>query len=425
MNYSLKKLDNGIRVLTVPMPHLESASLNVWVGVGSRYETDEIAGISHFLEHLVYKGSKKRPTPLEVSYAIDAIGSEANAGTSREWTTYYIKARTGVLGQAFDILSDIVLDPLMEEQWIELEKGVIIEEINRKEDDPSEKVGESFISKLYEGNPLARDIAGYPKTVKKLTRDDFVRYRKSHYDAGNILITVAGGVKEKDVLKLANEYFGGISEGKRSKPIKYDGKHDKPRLHFEKKATEQSHFYLGYLGNPRDHKDKHVESMLSVIMGQGFSSRLFMEIREKRGLAYSVGSSVNRYADTGVYATYAGTDVKKTEEAIKIVLDQSYGIADGRYPIANDELIKAKEYIKGRIALALEDTLSVNNFFGLQALFYEKIETPQEMFDRIDNITSEEIVASARELFVPERLTLAVIGPHKDEGKFQKLIQKV
>ncbi len=422
MNYSLEKLKNGVRVLTVPMPHLESAAVSVWVGVGSRYESEDKAGISHFLEHLVYKGTKKRQSPMEVSYAIDAIGSEANAGTSREWTTYYIKARTGVIDQAFDILSDVVLYPLLEQEWIELEKGVIVEEINQKEDDPSDKVGENFINTMFKGNPLAREIAGYPQTVKKLENSDFVRYRKAHYDAGNILITVAGGVTQKQVMKLSENYFGDVKEGKRETPETFSQKQKKPRLSFEKKTTEQAHFYLGFLGNPRDYEKRYAENVLNTIMGRGFSSRLFMEIREKRGLAYSIGSSINRYQETGVYATYAGTDIKKTDEAIKVVLDQSYGIANETYPIDNNELVKAKEYLKGRIALALEDTISVNNYFGLRALFMEEIETPQEMFRKIDKVTKEQVVESAKEIFTPERLTLAVIGPFENEDKFEKLI---
>lgn len=422
MKYSLNKLENGIRVLTVPMPNLESAALTVWVGVGSRYENDQDAGISHFLEHLVYKGTKKRPTPLEVSYAIDAIGSEANAGTSREWTSYYIKARKGVLEDAFDILSDVVLTPLLKDEWIELEKGVIVEEINRKGDDPSDKVGESFMNTMFEGNPLARDIAGYPKTVKKFKRDDFLSYRKRHYDAGNILLTISGGVGEEKALKLAEEYFGEIKEGSREEPKQYENNHESPRLNFEKKDTEQAHFYLGFIGNRRDYKGRHAESVLSTIMGRGFSSRLFMEIREKRGLAYSVGSSINRYQDTGVYATYAGTDIKKTHEAIEVVLDQSYGIASGKYPISDDELNKSKEYLKGRIALALEDTLSVNNYFGLRALFMDEIESPDQLFAQIDKVSKDQVIESAKELFVPERLTLAVIGPFESKEGFAKLI---
>lgn len=422
MNYSLNKLENGIRVFTVPMENLESAALTVWVGVGSRYETDENAGISHFIEHIVYKGTKKRPTPLDVSYAIDAIGSEANAGTSREWTSFYIKARSGVLQEAFDILSDVVLHPLLKEEWIELEKGVIVEEINRKEDDPSDKVGENFVNTMFKGNPLARDIAGYPKTVKNMTQKDILNYIKSHYDAGNILLTVSGGIDEEEVLHLAEKYFGEVKEGDRQQVERYENDHDKPRLHFENKDTEQTHFYLGFLGNSRSHDKRYAESVLSTIMGRGFSSRLFMEIREKRGLAYSIGSSVNRYQDTGVYATYAGTDTKKTEEAIKVVLDQSYGIASKKYPIADNELSKAKEYLKGRIALALEDTLAVNNYFGLRALFLEDIEVPQDLFDKIDGVSEEDVIESANEIFVPERLTLAVIGPHGSEAKFLQLI---
>jgi len=423
MDYTSKTLTNGIRVITIPMPTLESAAITVFVGVGSRFESEKNAGISHFIEHMAFKGSKTYKTAREVSETIDSMGADYNAATSKDWTNFFIKSRSHNLEKSFAVLSDMILDPILDKAEIEKERGVILEEIKMQEDTPMDKIGDIFMELVFEGNPLAVDIAGTQKSVKNITRDDFVKFRTQHYYGGNMVITVAGGVHSADVEKLAERYFGNVAGGSQEVPLIFSSIQDKPKLKVEYKKSEQAHFILGFLGNHRNYPKRYAENVLATILGRGMSSRLFHEIREKRGLAYSVGSSISRFSDTGVFETYAGVDLKRIDEAIAVMLEQHYGIASAQFPVSNEELKKAKEYMKGRIALALEDTVSVCDYFGQRALFMDSIETPEEIFDKIDAVTIDEIYQSASELFKPEHLNLSVIGPYKDQERFAKLLR--
>ena len=320
----------------------------------------------------------------------------------------------------------MVLNPILAPEEIEREKGVIIEEIAMYEDTPLLKVGDVFEQLIFKGNPLGWDITGTPESVKKIKRNDFLSYRKLHYHSEDIILSISGGINEKEVLKLVKAYFGNLASFKGrsfkgSEEFKYKAK--KPQVKIKFKKNEQAHLILGFLGNPRGYRSRFAEAVLSVILGGGMSSRLFIEVRERRGLAYSVKNSIDRYSDTGYIATYAGVDLKKVEEAIKVILDQHYGLSEKRYPVLPRELKKAKEYLKGHLALALEDTKDVNGFFAEQALFLEKILTPEEIFKKIDNVSIEEVVSEAKKLFLQEKLNLAIIGPYKDANRFERLLK--
>ena len=425
MKHVLTKLDNGLRLLTVPMPGLESATVTVWVGVGSRAEEDKIAGLSHFLEHMVFKGSKKRPNAKLIAEAVDEIGGEFNASTSKEWTNFYIKARSGSLDLAFDVLSDMVLSPILKAEEIEREKGVILEEMAMYEDNPAMKIGDVFEQLIFKGDGLGRDTVGFEKSVKALKRDDFERYRNRHYYAGNIVVTVAGGVDAKKAEELTRKYFSGLKTSGISEERKYGFRTQQvsPRVLVKNKKNEQGHFILGFLAGERGGKERYKEAVLASILGGGMSSRLFTEVRERRGLAYSVRTSLDRFMDTGELASYAGVDVAKAQEAIKVVLNEHLKIAGGKHGITNKELKIAKEYIKGHLALSLEDTKDVNGFYGENELMLGKIETPDEVFAGIDKVTIEDVVGRAKELFVPKRLNLAIIGPYRDQAVFEKIIK--
>ncbi|MBU0777240.1 insulinase family protein [Patescibacteria group bacterium] len=389
---------------------------------GSRNETKQIGGLSHFLEHMVFKGSKKRPSAKEIAVVIDSIGGEFNAGTSKEWTNFYIKAHNEALPTAFDVLSDMVLNPLLKPEDIEREKGVILEELAMYEDTPMFKIGDVFENLIYKNSSLGRDIIGTRDSIKGVKRADFDRYRKIHYGIDNILITVAGGAKEKDIMKLAEKYFGSLKNNNKETAKKYKKDQKKPRVLLYPKKKEQGHFILGFLAGQMGNKDRFTESVLSVILGGGMSSRLFTEVREKRGLAYLVKTSIDRYVDTGYIGTYAGVDIKRIDEAIKVVLSEHYQIASGKNIISSNELKKAKEYIKGHLALSLEDTRAVGSFFGLKELLLGKIDTPEDVFKGIDGVTINDVLRVAKEFFVPERLNLAIIGPYKDQKRFEKLV---
>lgn len=423
MNFKKYILPSGLRVLIVPMPSLESITLSIWVKTGSRMETPKINGISHFLEHMFFKGTKNRPSARQISEEVDSFGGEFNAATSKDWTSYYIKARAANSEKVFDILSDMVLNPLLKEEEIEREKGVIVEEINMYEDTPMYRIGDVYEQLMFSGNELGWDIAGNKKTVTSLKRSDFVSYIKRHYYAENIILTISGGINEKKALTLAKKYFDKINKLKKvNKVNEFKVKQESPQFKLYSKKNDQAHLILGFLGDGRVYKNRYAQGILSSILGGGMSSRMFIEVRERRGLAYSVRTSVDRYTETGYISTYAGVDPKKAEEAVRVILDQYYGLADGRYEITEKELKKAKEYVKGHLALALEDTKDINGFFADQELFVNKVKTPEEVFEEIDKVQISDLMDEAKRLFIPERLNLAIIGPFKDSSKFKKII---
>lgn len=424
MKHNLSKLDNGLRVLTIEMPSLASLTVTVWVKTGSWKETDRIAGLSHFLEHMVFKGSKKRPSAKEIAEAVDSIGGEFNASTSKDWTNFYIKARNRNLERAIDVLSDMVLNPLLKIEDIEREKGVITEEIRMYEDTPLYRIGDVFEQLALSPGPLGRDIIGSEKTVNALKKNDFLRYRDTHYYAENFLVTVAGGIKEKEVISLASKYFESVPtiKGRVEEP-KISIIQKKPRVKLHSKKKEQAHFIFGYLAEGRGYKGRFAQAVVSAILGGGMSSRLFTQVREKRGLAYSIRTSIDRYQGVGYIGTYAGVDVKRVGEAVKVVLAEHQKLATYESTLAKGELDKAKEYLKGHLALALEDTKDVNSFFAENQLFLNKVETPEEVFANIDKVSSGDVLTEARRLFRPEKLNLAIIGPYDNQERFEKIIK--
>lgn len=404
------------------MPSLESSTVSVWVKTGSRNENAKISGISHFLEHMAFKGGRKYKTQEEVTYELDSLGSEYNAGTSNEWTNFYIKLRSAKLERAFDILSDMVVHSNLEEKQIEKERGVILEEISMHLDTPMWNIGDIFSELIFPNHPLGIDIAGTPETVKSIHRKDFLDYRKKQYHTDSMLITVVGGVQPQEALALSETYFGSLTKGNESKIEVFNPNQKSPRLKLKPKETEQAHFILGFYGHERTHERRYAEGLLSIILGKGMSSRLFTEVRTKRGLAYSVSTSIERYIDCGIFATYAGVHPDKISESIKVILDQTYGIASGRYPLTEKELQKAKEYVKGKTALGLEDTTEVSEYFGQRALFLPEIDTPEEFFKKVDKVELAELERVAKDIFNPKKVNLAIIGPYKNEEKFAKLL---
>ncbi len=304
-------LKNKLRLLVVPMASSESITVSVWVRTGSRFEEPGVAGISHFLEHMVFKGSKKRPSAMAISEAIDGIGGEFNAGTAKEWTNFYVKTRPVHLKTALDVLSDMVINPLLKESDIKREKGVIIQEINLYEDNPIMKIMDVFENVVYKGSSLSRDVAGSVKTVKNISKNDFLSYRKIHYYPENMLVTVSGSVDPGEVKKLAEEYFS-LLTSKGKKPIKPKDvlKQKKVEVLLKNKSTDQTHLIFGFKGSPLGSPSRYAEAVLAAILGGGMSSRLFTEVREKRGLAYSVKTTPDHALDNGYFASYAGV---KTE----------------------------------------------------------------------------------------------------------------
>lgn len=423
MNFNKQTLSNGLRVLTIPMPSLESVTVTVWVKTGSRNETLKNSGVSHFLEHMFFKGTSNRPTAKQIAEEIDQIGGVQNAGTSKEYTEYYIKCRADKIEVAFDLLSDMTLNSLLDAKEIEREKGTIIEEIRMYEDTPMMNIGEVFESLIYSGHSLEMDIAGTEKSVSGMKRSNFIDYRNSFYNPDNIIITVAGGVTEKAVVALAQKYFSGLKNVKTNTLENlFSASQSKPKIKLHNKKKEQTHVILGFLADGKNYKNKYAQTLLATILGGGMSSRMFTEVRERRGLAYSIRTSMDRYTDIGYIGTYAGLDTKRADEAVKVILEQHYELLNNKQPIKNEELHKAKEYLKGHLSLALEDTSDVSSFFGDQELFSEKVLTPEDVFKKVDGVTMDDVNFEAKRLFVPERLNLAIIGPYENDEGFKKMM---
>jgi len=423
MNYKRKVLKNGLRVITASMPSLESATVLVMVDVGSRYESRANSGISHFLEHMAFKGTEKRPSAVDISSVIDGMGGEFNAFTGKEYTGFYIKSAKSRMETSFDVLSDMLLHSKFDQREIEKEKGVILEELNLYEDTPARKVGELYERLLYGDTPMGWDIGGDKEVIKKVKREDFVKYLANFYSADNITIVVAGGVKDSQVEKLAEEYFGEMKsfEVGKAKSVVEDQK--KPAIMVVKKKTEQAHLVLGVRTVDMKSEKRHALSVLAAIMGGGMSSRLFHEVREKRGLGYYVRSSSDEYSDCGTFVSSAGVDPKRVEEAIKVMMVEYRKVSGGRMKLGVGELNKAKELIKGHLVLDLEDSKSVAVYYAGQELFEEEIENPDEIVKKIDAVTIDEVEGVGKEFFRNQGLNLAVIGKIGDRQKLKSLVE--
>lgn len=419
--HKLTTLKNGLRLVTIPMPQVESVTVMVGVGAGSRYETKSVNGLFHFIEHMAFKGTKKRPTAFAISSEIDRVGGEFNAFTSKDFTGYWVKLASKHQELAFDILADMLANSLFKPKEIEREKGVIIEEINMYEDTPPRRVYEFFIRLIYGDNPMGWGVIGEKKNIRGIKREDFLSYINRLYYSKNMTVVVAGGVNEDKVIKLARRYFSGLKKSgkKRTKSIKISQRRAKTKLVFKK--TEQAHFCLGVPGYWYSHPDRFVKAVLSTILGQGMSSRLFMEIREKRGLAYYVKCEPDFYTDSGYLVVRAGVTLKRSEEAIRVVLNEFQKLMETK--VGLKELKKAKEFLKGRLILALEDSQNVASRYSGQILLEKKIRTPEKTMELFDKVTPEDIQRVAKDIFQPKNLNLAIIGPYKDETRFKKLLK--
>ena len=423
MNYTRTLLANGLRVLTISMPSLESATVLVMVGAGSRYERRENNGISHFLEHMAFKGTQKRPSAMDISSLIDGMGGEFNAFTSKEYTGFYIKSARARVETSFDVLSDMLMNSKFDQTEIQKERGVIIEEINMYEDMPGRKIHDIYENLLYGDTPLGWDISGEKDVIQKMNRQDFIDYMDSFYSADNLTIVVAGGIEEKKVLDLSEKYFSPMRTFKTASPLPIKEDQKKQALLIRPKQTEQIHIALGVRTVDIKSDKRYALSVLSAIMGGGMSSRLFHEVREKRGLAYYVRTTSDEYTDAGTLVTTAGIDPKRVEEAIKVMVDEYAKISAGKMDLKKAELTKAKEFLKGHLVLDLEDSRSVAGFYATQEILEDHIENPDESLQKIDAVSLDEVNAVGQEFFKNESLNLALIGKFEDRQKLEELVK--
>lgn len=418
--YHKSVLANGLRIITAPMPHTRSATVSIFVGAGSRYEPDEVAGISHFVEHMLFKGTERRPTPREVTEEVERVGGIINAATDRELTVYWAKVPRPAFERAFDCLVDMVRHSRFDPVELEKERKVIIEELNMVHDSPQQLVDLLIDEVLWPDQPLGRDIAGTKETVSRITRDEQIAYVARQYSPGNTVVSVAGNVDHAEVVALAERYLGDWAPHAVAPMFPALDGQTAPRLKVLSKKTEQAHLSIAVRALDARHPDRYALDLINVILGEGMSSRLFLEIRENLGLAYDVHSYVSRFQDTGALTIYAGVDPKRVDAAIAALLRELSRLA--REPVGEEELAKAKDLVKGRLLLRLEDTRAVSSSYGNQELLLGEIMTADDIVRIVDTITRDDLHRVANELFRDERLNLAVVGAYRSEERFRSLL---
>ena len=414
-------LESGLRIVLVPQLKSLATTILVLVEAGSKYEKKEIRGISHFLEHMCFKGTEKRPRAIDIASELEGIGAVYNAFTSLEYTGYYAKARSAHFENILDIVSDIYLNQIFDSNEIEKEKGVIVEEINSIEDIPQRKVQRMFLELLYGDQPAGWEIAGTKDSIKNLTRENFIDYQKQHYLAKSTIVVVAGLFDEEKAVQRIKEYFSQIPNSLKGRKIKTIEKQSAPNLLFKKKETEQTHLILGIRAFDAFDERKYALGVLSSILGGGMSSRLFQKIREEMGAAYYIGADSDFYTDHGYLAVYAGVDNSRIEEVVSVVVEELRKIA--KEEVGLKELERVKEHIKGRLVLGLETSDQLADFYGDQEVITKKLFTPEQVIEKIQAVTKEQIVEVAGEIIKNENLNLALIGPSGDEDKFRRVLK--
>jgi predicted Zn-dependent peptidase len=405
MKYELNTLSNGVKVLQIPVAGVKSVTALVLFGVGSRYENQPINGLSHFLEHLFFKGSKKRPTAEQISIAVDEVGGEMNAFTSKEYTGYYIKAASQFGELALDVLSDMLLNPLLKEDEIDRERGVIIEEIKMYEDQPMMYVGELFENQLFGDTPLGWDTIGTRQNIKAMQKKQINDYRQNFYTADNMLVVVAGDIAQ--TTPHLEKYFAQFS-GSRHQNYQKWALESRSAYKMHVKPTEQTHLWLGFLGLPANHPDKYVLKVISAILGGGMSSRLFLSVRERQGLAYYVRAASEHYLDSGYLVASAGVATEKVEQAVKAILLEFQKLRDEK--VSATELNKVKQYLKGKLLLKIEQTDELAGMLGMQQLLQGEIKTPEEINQLIDAVTLDDISRVAKQIITQQNLCGAFIS---------------
>ena len=420
MKAKKKTLKNGLRVVTVPMKDNPTVTVLVLVGTGSDYETKDLNGISHFLEHMCFKGTTKRPTAQSISYELDALGSQYNAFTDHEMTGYYAKADAKKFKQIFDIVSDVYLNSTFPEAEIEKEKGVIIEEINMYEDMPQRHVQELFDKALYGDQPAGWGIAGPKENITKMNRDDFVKYKNAHYVAGSTVIVVTGNITTEQVDSEVKKYFGDVSTGIKGKKKKTVDKQSEPHALLKYKETDQTHFVLGVRTFDMFDVRNPILSVLSSLLGIGMSSRLFIKLREEMGVAYYVRSHNDVSLDRGVFQISAGVNNARTKEVITEILKECAKLKNEL--VSDVELKKVKSFLSGNMKMSLEATDDIANYYGTQELLKGEMKTIDEKIKAIEKVTAADIKKMAQKIFVNKNLTLAMIGPEKDSKSFVDLL---
>lgn len=416
-------LPNGLRVVTIPLHDTQAVAVYVLTKVGSRYETRAINGVSHFIEHLMFKGTTKRPTTLDISKLLDGVGASYNAFTSKDCTGYYVKMNHEHTELALDVVSDMLRHSLFDPKEIERERGVIVEEIKMYDENPIMAIEDLFEGAVFgDHHQLGWNIAGPQSVIKKVSRAALLKYRDQYYHAGNMWVVVAGKLNP-NINQQILKYFRGVKSKPRTPKFKPYRHAVSPAVVLKHKDLEQVQIGLGM--KSFSYTDNHLPALqlLSVILGGNMSSRLFIQVRERRGLAYSVSASPNPYEDTGCFMIHAGLEKGRLAEALKVIIAEIKKMKTAR--VSAVELSRAKEFIRGKTILGLEDSDSLASWYGRQSLFNKQSRSPEEALAKFAKVTAADIQAVAKQLFKPANMKLAIVGPFKDPKPWAKIIKTV
>ncbi|SDG71533.1 Predicted Zn-dependent peptidase [Desulfosporosinus hippei DSM 8344] len=408
MNLLYKKtlLPNGVRIITEEIDHVRSAAIGMWVGAGSRDEREGFEGISHFIEHMFFKGTEHR-TARALAESLEAVGGQLNAFTTKEYTCYYAKILDEDLDLAIDVLSDMFFSSLFDEKEIEKEKNVVIEEIKMYEDSPDELIHDVFSEQVWNDHPLGKPILGTEESIRALSREKIMQFLTEHYAPDNLVISVAGKIKHEDVVGKLSPQFGNFNRGGRR--VLEETPIGRTIGFYQKKETEQMHIIMGVPGLGQDDEDIYAMHIFNNILGGGLSSRLFQEIREQRGLAYSVYSYHSTYVDTGLFAVYAGTSPKNTQEVIACILEELMEMKEKG--ISAEELARTKAQIKGGLYLGLEAVSSRMSRLGKTELTYNRVLSPEEVVEKLEKVTLEDVLRVIGRLWKKENISIMTMGP--------------
>ena len=404
-----------MRIIVEEMPYMKSVSIVIGIGVGSRYEEKKYQGISHLVEHMLFKGTGNRENTLELSKVVEGIGGAINASTSEENTLLYVKVPQKVFVIAFDVLADIILNSLMRNDDLQREKNVVIEEIRKCKDTPEELVELLLDKIMWKNHPLGRGILGDEKSVKAISREILLSYVDKFYRPNNMVISIAGKVKTEEVISKVKKYFGGMENKEIKEYLPVREKQEEYQINIKSKKTNQAHLCFGFPTISRMHPDRYSVDLLDIILGSGLSSRLFQEIRVKRSMAYDVHSYVQYFNDIGSFNIYAGVDSDRLKESIKVILKELKKIRENDLP--EEELIKAKEMYKGALSLNLESTLNQAFWLGNKLLLYGKPFTEDEVKKKIEKVEAKDITQSARKIFKKNGINLSIVGPFKEKDR--------
>lgn len=413
-------LPNGLRVLLLPTPHTRAATVSLFCGAGSRYEPYDLMGLSHFLEHMLFKGTVHRPDPQEIVEAIERTGGLLNASTGREATVFWAKVATQHLPIAFDILSDIALNPALNPDDVERERGVILEELELYQDTPPDWVHVLMSRLLWPGHPLGEDIGGRPESIVNITRDDLLKHVEDFYRANNMVLVVAGGMDPDTALSYAEESFGGLRKGTGPAWLPAVATQPQERVITQAEDHNQVQLCIGGKGLSHADPDRHVLDLMNTALGDGLSSRLAVEVRERLGLAYDIYSYAEQYFDTGSFVIAAGVDDGHLGSALAAIWDQVDRMRQEK--LSADEMDKVREFTKGRLLLSMEDSWNVASWYGSQEVLMHTTITLDEMLATIDAITADDILRVAQRIFVPGWAHVALVGPGLDRAAMEDLI---